>query len=296
MPDPNPKAAPKNAPPANDPNDIDGLKKQLDDAKAKIADATTTANNLTAQIKVAQARIDEVKKVTDAFGAAVAAQEKDLGTYQQQIAQKSTMVKAAVPQDQVNAINDVVTKVDADIKAKTDQVAKLQQEMKKAQDALDAATADAMAKLDAYTVVQGTQKDTDAQLKSIKDWLTSASTAELAGDLVTMYYLVVNVAAPAADKVTILSADNYAAKLKAAQADNETAKKTQADKQAARDAAASDLKGAQSALSDAATARPKAILDQLKTIGTAPAAPAPPAPPASAPAAPDGSAEAPAKV
>jgi len=277
---PVPRAAAVPAPP-DDAANLDVKQKQLDAINKQIADTTTQAKNLAVEIKAMQARIAEIKKATDSFSAAATAQQNELDSDRKVIEQKSAMASAAITKEQATAVAQVVAAVDKDISTKSDQVTKRQQAADNAAKELSTAAAEAKTKREAYAALQQAPKDADTKLKAIKDLITKASVSEGQGDIVTMYYLVVNEAATALKDIAIMSPGEYAAKLKAAQTDDQLAQSDLPAKQAASDAASKDLVSAQADLNAAESGRQNNILAELKKV-TAPAAP--PVAPVPAPA------------
>jgi flagellar biosynthesis chaperone FliJ len=289
---PSPRAA--NVPaPSDDAAALAEKQKQLDAINNQIADDTSKAKDLTADVKALQARIAEIQNATKSFDAAATAQQKELDSDKQLIEQKSAMASAGITKDQSDNVSKVVAAVDKDISAKSDKVTKAQQAADDAAKDLNAATAEAKAKREAYAALQQAPKDTDTKLKAIKALLAQASVAEAQGDIVSMYFLI-NEAATALKGVSIMSADDYAAKLKTAQADDQSAQSKLPANQAASDAAVKDLGAAQTDLATATSKRQDNILAELKKppapVVPAPVVPAPvvPAPVVPAPAGPAG--------
>lgn len=270
------------SPPPDDQAELDKKNKELDTVNAEFHDAAARVATLTAEVKILEARIADAKKAIDAYGAGSPSQQKELDDDLKLIAQKWAMASAAV-KNQKDAIDKIVKSVDDDIAAQSAKVDGLQKAVDKASQEYATAAADWKVKSDAYAAIKQTQKTTDDQLKQIKALIDQAAKAETQDDVVAMYFLLEE-ALTAAKAVTIISADEYAAKLKAAQADAESSKATSAAEKSELDAFSKQYADAQTQLAAAIAARRSTILTKLKEIktGSAAAAPAPAAAPGAA--------------
>lgn len=272
MPEPSPKSSRVGAPP-KDADDLEGKKKELAALSAQMTDVTARAAGLAADIKMIEVRIAEAKKVTDAYGLGSTAQQAELDANVKAIGQKWTMALAGA-KDQKDAIDKIVESVDDDLEAQSAKLAAIQKSADKAKQDWETAVADTKTKQATYASLQQAQKDTDANLKQIKALIDQASKAELQADIAAMYFLLQQ-ASEAAKDVTIFSPDEYAAKVRATQADVEASKQSVAAKKAILDQQAKQLNDMQAGVAASKADRQKTILLKLKDMkGTAPA-PAP---------------------
>jgi DNA repair exonuclease SbcCD ATPase subunit len=263
--------------PTGDAAELEQKKKDLNTVKAQLDDATARTTALAAEIKVLEQRISDVKKATDAYTAAIAAQQKELDDDQKLIGQKLLMATAGV-KDQIDAVDKLVKSVDDDIAEQAGKLGALRTAADKAQQAWDVAAADAKAKQDAYATIKQAQKNTDDQLKQVKALTDQAVKAEVQGDIVSMYFLLQE-ASKLAKSVTILSPGEYDKNVKAAQADAEAAKAKLGDRKTESDKQQKLLADAETQLTAAQSARQATILAKLKAIiapATVPPAPAAP--------------------
>jgi hypothetical protein len=246
----------------NDAADLEQKKKDLEKVSQQLTAVTKQAADLTEQIKTLEARAAEVRKATDAYLPIATAQQKELDEDRKLNGQKRMMALAGV-KDQKEEIDKIVQVADAELATQAAKVEACQETVKKANQDLEAAKADAQTKQDNYAALNQTQKDTDLQLKQVSDLMSQAAKAEAAADVASMYFLLEEAAA-VMKPLAIVSPDDYAVRVRSASADVAASKQAVATQKAQLDQKTKDLGDAQADLAAKKAARRATILAKLK--------------------------------
>ncbi|MEG9436331.1 hypothetical protein JAO29_09160 [Edaphobacter sp. HDX4] len=258
------KHAEASPPPPDDGVLLAAKKKEAETLKDQLDDSTKTLTTLSAEIKILEARVAEIRSASDGFKAASAQLEQDLASSKRALETKMSMAEAGIG-DQKGIVNQ---KIESFKKAIGDQAAEVEalgKAAEHAQQAYATAASTVATKEKAYNDLRNTQKTTDAAIKSVRSLLDQASALDAQGDVFGMYFLLEQ-ASEEFKHITVPKPADVEAQLKVSQADVEASKQTAATRKQDSDKKTQAHIEAQKALNtDSANFRSN-VLKQLKEI------------------------------